>query len=233
MAQSMTEPAAFLRRSPLRRALDEAHASWRALGDAAIADAIEGNTGAGKLAIADLSPLPRLGIKGRGTIDAMKARGVVVEAMPNRAFLQPDGGLCLVLAPGEVILLSNLAGDGAHFECWLAGWRIENEERTYPLLRRDSHAWFAVSGTDAPAMFAKICAIDLRPGKFANLAIAQTSAAKMSVIITRADIGSVQTYHVLADSASALYFWTCIMDAAQEFQGRLVGLKALQQLGGA
>ena len=35
-----------------------------------------------------------------------------LEATPNRAFRQPDGGLCLVLAPGEVILLSNLAGDG-------------------------------------------------------------------------------------------------------------------------
>ncbi len=42
----------------------------------------------------------------------MQARGIAVEATANRAFRQPDGGLCLVLAPCEVILLSNLNGDG-------------------------------------------------------------------------------------------------------------------------
>jgi sarcosine oxidase subunit gamma len=213
--------------------LEAAHATWRDLGDAAIADAIGGQTGAPKLVIADLSPLPRLGFKGRGTLEAMRARGVTLEVTPNRAFRQADGGLCLVLAPGEVILLSNLAGDGAHFDRWLADWRIEDEERTYPLLRRDSHAWLAVAGADAPAMFAKICAVDLRPEKFANLDIAQTSAAKMTAIITRADIGNVITFHVLADSAAALYFSTCLLDAAEEFQGRFVGIKALQDLGAA
>jgi sarcosine oxidase subunit gamma len=82
-------------------------------------------------------------------------------------------------------------------------------------------------------MFAKICAVDLRPEKFANLAIAQTSVAKMTAIIARADIGKVTTFHVLADSAAALYFSTCLLDAAEEFHGRLAGIKALQDLGTA
>jgi sarcosine oxidase subunit gamma len=216
------------RRTPLRRLLQEHGARWRSLPDAAIADTLGEPGNVTMLAIVDLSPLPRIGFKGRGTLEAMKKRGVTVEPVPNRAYRQPDGGLCLVLAPGEVILLSNLAGDGQALEAIINNWRIEDEERTYPLLRRDSLAWFAIAGSKAPEMLAKLCAIDMRLSHFPELAIAQTSVAKMSAIVARADIGSIPVYHVLADSAAALYFCSCLIDAAHEFGGRLMGLKALQ-----
>lgn len=227
----MVDPVALPRRSPLRRKLQAAGAEWRQLDDIAIADTVD-EAAAGGIVIADLSPFPRLGFKGRGTVPTMQARGIAVEATANRAFRQPDGGLCLVLAPGEVILLSNLNGDGERLAQLEADWRIEDEERTYPLSRRDSHAWLAVAGEALPEMFAKLCAIDLRRDKFADLAIAQTSIAKMSAILTRADMGTTPVFHLLVDSAAALYFCDCLLDAADEFGGRIVGLKALQKLAG-
>ena len=225
----MVDPLAYARRSPLRRRLEAEGAVWGGLGDVAIAETIGNTAPTGSIAIVDLSPLPRLGFKGRGTIPAMQSRGITVEATPNRAFRQPDGGLCLVLAPGEVILLSNLSGDGERLAQLESAWRIEDEERTYPLPRRDSHAWLAVAGQAAPEMFAKLCAIDLRREKFADLAIAQASIAKMSAILTRADIGPDPVFHLLVDSAAALYFCDCLLDAADEFGGRIVGLKELQK----
>ncbi len=228
----MVDPVAYLRRSPLRRRLETAGAVWRDLRDVAIAESVADTAAHGGITIADLSPLPRLGFKGRGTIAAAQSRGIVVEPTPNRAFRQPDGGLCLVLAPGEIILLANLAGDGERLAQLETSWRIEDEERTYPLPRRDSHAWLAVAGEATPEMFAKLCAIDLRHDKFADLAIAQTSIAKMSAILVRADIGANPVFHLLVDSAAALYFCDCLLDAADEFGGRIVGLKALQKLEG-
>ncbi|HEY8248368.1 MAG TPA: hypothetical protein VIG38_13930 [Hyphomicrobium sp.] len=228
----MADTIAYLRRSPLCRRLDAAGAAWRDLGDAAVAESVGAAATAGGIIVADLSPLPRLGFKGRGTIAAAQSRGIVVEPTPNRAFRQPDGGLCLVLAPGEIILLSNLAGDGERLAQLETRWRIEDEERTYPVPRRDSHAWLAVAGEASPEMFAKLCAIDLRPGKFADLAIAQTSIAKMSAILVRADIGANPVFHLLVDSAAAVYFCDCLLDAADEFGGRIVGLEALQKLAG-
>ena len=226
-------PLEHLRRTPLWRLLDGEQATWRTMADTVVAQAVGDGRTARTLGMADLSPLPRVGFKGRGTIEAMKRRGVELEAIPNKAFRQPDGGLCLVLAPGEVILLSNLAGEGAKLADMVNGWRIEDEERTYPLPRRDSHAWFAITGTAAPPLFAKLCAIDLRLDKFPNFAIAQTSIAKMSAILVRADLGATPAYHVLADSAAALYFCSCLTDAAGEFGGEMVGLKALQELEGS
>lgn len=226
----MTTPEQHLRRTPLRTALAEAGARWTSAGDSAISDGLGSVEAARHLAIADLSPLPRLGFKGRETIAAVAKRGITVEAAPNRAFRQPDGGLCLVLAPGEVILLSPLAGDGGKLQRLHDEWSLDSGERSYPLLRGDSHAWFVITGTKAPEMFAKICAVDLRLEKFPDLSIAQTSVAKLSAIVTRADIGPTPAFHILADSASALYFFGCLMDAAQEFGSSIACLNVLRNL---
>jgi sarcosine oxidase, subunit gamma len=71
----MVEPVAYLRRSPLRRRLETAGAVWRDLRDVAIAESVADTAAHGGITIADLSPLPRLGFKGRGTIAAAQSRG--------------------------------------------------------------------------------------------------------------------------------------------------------------
>jgi len=75
-------------------------------------------------------------------------------------------------------------------------------------------------------MFAKLCGIDLRPHKFAELAVAQTQAMRISVIIVR-DRADPPVFHLLADSASAEYAWDCLTDAMAELDGRPAGLGAL------
>jgi sarcosine oxidase subunit gamma len=216
----------FAYRTPLRHALlDHGAVEWRALADAAIADRI--GSSVPRLAIIDLSPLPRLGFKGRGTIPAMQARGLIVEKTPNRAFRQPDGSLCMVLAPGEVFLLGALDGKAGRLATLEHEWRIEDEERTYPMPRRDSHAWFAMTGEQVPELLAKLCAVDMRLHKFADLSIAQTSLARLGAIVLRADLGGQPVFHILSDSSAAAYMLTCLIDAAEEFGGGLAGFEAL------
>lgn len=186
-----------------------------------------------RLALVDLSPLPRIGFKGRGTIPAMQTAGLTLDAIPNRAFRQPDGGLCAVLAPGEIVLLSGLAGDGALVRRLAESWSIDDPRGTYLVPRSSTHAWFRILGRFAPAMFAKLCAIDLRPHRFAELAIAQTSVAKLTGIVVREDLGGVPGFHLLADSASSEYVWDCVLDAMNEFGGRPAGLSALRELAGS
>lgn len=227
----MVRPEDYLRRTPLQTVLASHGVAWTSIGDAAVADGQGDAAAVDNLAIADLSPLPRVGFKGRDTIEAMQRRGLHVERAPNRAYRQPDGSLCLVLGPGEVMVLGPLSGQAAGIDGLMSSWRLEDQERTYPLLRRDSHAWFAITGRKAPEMFAKICAIDLRLDKFRDLSIAQTSVAKLTAIINRADIGAVPVFHLLADSASALYLFDCLLDAFAEFGGRIVGLNAMREIG--
>ena len=79
-------------------------------------------------------------------------------------------------------------------------------------------------------MFAKLCAVDLRPAKFADGRIAQTVLAEVSAIVVRDDRGAVPAYHLLANSAAAEYLWDCLTDAMAEFDGRPVGWSAARDL---
>ncbi|MBY0380631.1 MAG: hypothetical protein K2W78_01755 [Xanthobacteraceae bacterium] len=172
------------------------------------------------LTITDLSALPRLGFKGRGTLAAMQAKGLVLENQPNRAFPQSDGLICMVLAASEVFLLGAARENAVRLSDLENSWRIDEAGGTYPLLRRHSHAWFSMQGASAPEMLAKLCAVDFRTHRFTDFRIAQTSVARLNSIVLRADADGEPTYHLLADSASRVYMLACLQDAAEEFGGR-------------
>lgn len=223
-------PRTNLARQPLYRVHDAHGAKWTRKGEALLATGLAASANPSNLALFDLTALPRIGFKGRGTIEAMKTRGIDLEARPNVVFPQTDGTLCLVLAASEVFLLSSLSGESTRFADWEATFHLEDEERTYPLPRGDSHAWFAITGRHAPAMFSKLCGIDLRIEKFPNRAIAQTSVARLNGIVARADIGQTAVFHLLADIASSLYLSKCLLDAAGEFGGEFAGFERIERL---
>jgi sarcosine oxidase subunit gamma len=102
----------------------------------------------------------------------------------------------------------------------------------FPVPRADTNFRFAVTGSEVPAMMAKMCGIDLRPHRFAPGAIAQTSVARMNAILIRSDLGETYSLDMVADSAAAVYMWSCLTDAMAEFDGRAIGLDALKSLAG-
>lgn len=225
-------PDAALSRSFLYRRLDALGAQFEPSGKGTAADRIPDGAAADltRLGVVDLSPLPRTGFKGRGTMAAMGAAGLGLEDAPNRAFRQSDGSLCAVLAHTEVLILAALGSDGALVHRLESGWSLDAATGTYLLPRSSTHAWFRITGEHAPAMFARLCAIDLRPQTFPDLSIAQTSVAKLTGIIIREDIAGALAFHLLVDSASAEYVWTCLIDAMEEFGGKPAGLAALAEL---
>jgi sarcosine oxidase subunit gamma len=150
---------------------------------------------------------------------------------PNRAKRQTDGSLAVRLAPREVLVLAPWSGAaGGLAERLNAAWpesRAASSACGYPLPRADSHFWFLLTGGLVPPTLAKLCGVDFRVERFAPLQVAQTQAARLSVIIIRDDT-ALPAWHLLADSASADYVWTCLTDAMQEFGGKQAGPEALQ-----
>lgn len=171
------------------------------------------------LALADLSPLWRWGLKGPGTIEWAQAQGTVVPAAPNRAAVQPAGGLVLRLAPRELFWLG--CGQGLD-----AAWAEHEGPRGWPLLRAHGHAWFALAGQRVPDLLARVCALDLRPHKVPPLEVAQTRALGLSVILVRAP-GEVLRYDLLLDSAAAAWAWQALLVELEDLGGRPVGADAL------
>jgi sarcosine oxidase subunit gamma len=234
-------PHAQQRRSMIYRKLQAAGAWFEVVNGGAVAIRYGDNVDqelhqARQMGLADLSVLPRTGFKGAGTVEWLATQGLTIGAESNVAYRQAGGELAARLAPGEIFLIDSLAATGELVEKVNAAWNWGTEKPRkligYPTPRQDSHAWFMITGAQAPEMFAKMCGVDLRPHKFAVGAIAQTSIAKMSGIIIRADLGETPAYHLLADIASAEYLWDCLLDAMAEFGGKPVGLAALRQLAG-
>jgi sarcosine oxidase subunit gamma len=229
--QSAIEPRACTRRSPVYRRLEALGARFTEAAGAAVAlsfgaEAAERDK-AGRLGLCDLSPFPRTGFKGWASAAWLERQGLRVGSEHNRAYAQADGTLLARLSPGEVLVLSPVAGDFSTVRRLEAAWSMDAADGCYVVPRADSHAWFLVTGNEAAAMFAKICGVDLRPHRFADLAIAQTSVARLSAIVIRADVAGTPGYHLLADSASAEFLYDVLLDAMAEFGGGPVGLQAL------
>lgn len=225
-----SDPTDFARRSPLHRALTAAGAIWGPVAGGCLPLSFRGADEAARarrLGLADLSVLPRTGVKGRAAPGWLERQGLVLPAAPNMARRLDDGALLARLSAEEHLLLSDLAAQGDVCARLVSAWSMDTADGVYPLPRSDSHAWLLVMGARAAEMFAKLCAVDLRAHKFADGAVAQTWIARINGIVIRADLGAIPAFHLLFDWASADYLWSCLIDAADEFDGGPIGHKAV------
>ena len=231
----MTTPAEQTRRSPLYRALEGHGARFEAVNGFAIArdfgqDAAAEAAQAQALGLADLTPLPRIGFKGWNIAPWLGGAGAEMGEASNRAYAQVDGTRIARLAPGEALVLAGRTGEGALVETLDAAWSMAEADGCYRVARDETSCWLLLTGAHAPAMLAKVCAVDLRPQAFAPSDIAQTNVARLNVIVIRGDIGAVPAFDLVTDVASAVYLWGALLDAMAEYDGAPVGLGAIRTL---
>jgi len=230
----LIQPADYPRRSFLYRQLLQAGCEFAELGDAVVAmryGQVEREAAvARRMGLADLSPLPRTGFKGAGAPVWLSEQGLMIPPEPNLAVTQADQTLVARLSQEEHLILDTLSGAGNRAHEFEQTNAQQTPDRCYVLPRRDSHFWFALTGEHTAAMLAKICGVDMRPHKFADGCIAQTSVARINAVVIRNDLGDTLSFYLLADSASADYLWPCLIDAMDEFEGACIGLAALRDL---
>jgi sarcosine oxidase subunit gamma len=229
-------PQSRPRRSFVYRKLANLGARYVECNEAATAASFGGTeetAAARNLGLADLSPLRRVGFKGPGAADWLLSQGVSVPEI-NRCTAQADGAKLFRLGANDLMITTDLGAIATLPEKLAGAWTaLENppqSPRGFPMPRQEGFCWFVLTGRHAAAAMAKICGVDLRPHKFPAGAIAQTSVARLSAVVARDDINGTLAYHLFADSASAEYWWDCLLDAMQEFGGRPVGIDALRAL---
>lgn len=170
------------------------------------------------LALLDLSPLPRFGLKGVSMQAWLDDRGFTVGEVSNRAYPQNDGSLVARLSPAELLFLC----DPEHPLMSADHDYLRPGRDCYMIRRQDSHFWFAITGEKAPSMLAKLCGVNFDPQAFDHHRLAQTQVARISAIVVRSDIGGILCYYLLGDNSYHAYMKGCIRDAMQEFEGRLI-----------
>ena len=153
MAIQTVQPTDYSIRSFHYRTLAREGARFYALADAAVAFDY-GRVGdtervqAQRLGLADLSPLPRTGFKGREAINWLRSQGLTIGDENNRAWVEGQSHDAVVarLADTEALILGDTGakvGLCARLERICA---TEKPAHCYHVPRRDSSAWFAVTG---------------------------------------------------------------------------------------
>ncbi len=214
------DPQQYLRRSPVYPRLQTAGARFVEIGDTVIAGAYP-DTPVPRLGLVDLSPLPRTGVKGPRAWSWLREQGWPVPERNNASLTTADGDHVLRLSDREALVAANPGG---------ASVAITRLEATIPgdgvwhAPRRDSHCAFLLRGDDAVACLAKVCGIDFRPRHFPEGTIAQTSVARLNSVVCRIPGGDTPSFLILADTASAIWFWDNLLDAMDEFGGAPLGV---------
>ena len=214
VTSNTVRPEQFNRRSFVYTRLVAAGATFRDIGDAALA--VEFPEPPPPLGLAALSPIARIGVKGPRALTWLAEQGWAVPAANNTALITDEGPINVRLADTEALILGS-AGSGkaiAELEGAIPGAGV------WSAPRRDSHCWFRLQGDASVDCLQKLCGVDLRVHHFPAGTVAQTSVARLNTILIR-DEGNA--FHLLADSASAVWFWDALLDAMAEFDGAPVG----------
>lgn len=177
-------------------------------------------------ALIDLTEVPRVGFRGADSAAYLQARGFALPDAPNRAVTQADGSHVARLSQTEYLLLGSLQDRGERIADEEARWEMDHSAN-YLLPREDSHAWLQLSGVHVAEVMAKLCGVDLRAQAFAPGAVAQTSAARINVIVINLGPEALPCFQILCDRASLAYFKSAVMDAMGEFDGQALGIQAL------
>lgn len=214
------DPQHDLRRSPVYPRLQTAGARFVESGDTVIASAYP-DTPAPPLGLVDLSPQPRTGIKGPRAWSWLDDQGWPVPDANNTTAATSEGDVVLRLSDRESVVAAQPTGTGEAIE------RLEAAipgDGVWHTPRRDSHCAFLLRGDDAVSCLAKVCGIDFRHQHFPEGTIAQTSVARLNSIVCRMPHRATPSFLILADTASAIWFWDNLLDSMDEFGGGPLGV---------
>lgn len=152
----------------------------------------------------DLTPLPRFGLKGRGSADWLAAQSRVlpeVNRLKNGILRLGNEDLCVI--------------DGA--DDLRTAWESAPAPKGYNAWRDETWAWMHLSGSSLDDLMAKICPVDLSPRAFGEGEIAQTRVGYVEAITWRDTRDGQPGFSVLFDVAATAFFADAVATAAQEF----------------
>ena len=158
----------------------------------------------GVVTLTDLTPLPRFGLKGRGSAAWLEAQG---RSLPHINQIA-DG----VLRLGNEDLVVIKDADDLR-----ATWQAASAPKGYNAWREETWAWMHLSGPRLDDLMAKICPVDLSSAAFPEGTIAQTRVGYVEAITWRHTYEGRPGFAVFFDIAATAFFANAVATAAREF----------------
>ena len=169
--------------------------------------------GPGGLRLNDLTLARREGVRGAGAREWLLSQGYTLPDAPNQIVASGESGFVMSLSHREFWLLqpdSDAPSGRPASEAVEAG--------IWPLYCQHSHAWLQLAGEPRAEIMAKLSGVDLSESTFPLGSVAQTQAARVSVITAAHQSHDGQSaFSIFADQSLARYLWKAIEDAMGEW----------------
>jgi heterotetrameric sarcosine oxidase gamma subunit len=174
---------------------------------------VDGVRSTAGLALADLSALAK-------TLVRAPASGAMVGALGvpfARATRDASGALVTGSGPGEWTVIGPL-GEGLPQRARFAvAADLVGGELVTVLDLTHGRALIRLTGSAAPELLAKVCAIDLADHRTPNGTALRTSVAKLTTDLVRDDQEAVPSYLLHCERSYAQYLFEALLDAGDEF----------------
>lgn len=179
---------------------------------------VSGRSSTAALQLADRSPLSKVLVRAEPGGAVQDGLGVGF----GRAVRRPDGVLVVGSGPGEWLLVGppNQGRELAGSVPVQGAGLVSTVDVTH------GRALVRLTGEAAPAMLAKVCAIDLRDAATPDGRAFRSSVAKVVVDLVRDDQDGVRSYLLHVERSTGQYLFDSLLDAGQEFGIEQGGFRA-------
>ncbi len=213
----------YLRTSPLHDAFNTLQPAWDESHGMHTASRVGGGDAAIEtLALADLSCLPKSGLKGPAAAQWLVAQGVPVPPEANTWTALPDDGVIARLGRSEFFLEDGAAGGMATRTRIALGTGTAG---VYPVIRQD--AGILLAGERSNELLAQTCNVNFAEIDPERRVAVMTQMIGVGVIVIRTHLRKLPCYRIWCDPTFAQYFWETLSGIATELGGGVIGTETL------
>ncbi len=213
----------YLRTSPLHDTFTALQPTWTGLHGMRIASRVGGDpVNLETVAMADLSFLPKAGLKGPSAAQWLTTQGVTIPAEANTWTALPDDGVIARLGRSEFFLEDGAAGGlAARMRAALGA----GADGVYPVIRQD--AGILLAGARSNELLVQTCNVNFEEiGPAGGIAV-MTQMIGVSVLVIRKSLRQLPCYRIWCDPTFARYFWETLSGIAVELGGGVIGTETL------
>ena len=212
------------RSSPVHAQLAALQPHWEERRDMRIAARIAGDDAAklDAVALADLSFLPRFGLKGPAAEQWLESQNIAPPAKANSWAPLSGAGVIARLGRSEFFLEDGAATDTVDAISTSLGTGAAG---VHPVIRQD--AGFALAGARVNELLVQTCNVNFAQFGPQDRIAVMTKMIGVSVLAIRTDYKQMPCYRIWCDPTFAAYFWETVAEIAGELGGGVVGAHSL------
>jgi sarcosine oxidase subunit gamma len=174
------------------------------------------------VALADLSFLPRFGLKGPQAQRWLEARNIELPPNANGWLPLPGGGVVARLGRSEFFLEDGATANNVDTIRAALGTGASG---VYPVLRQD--AGFALVGARVNELLVQTCNVNFEESGLQEGIAVMTQMIGVSVLAIRINKKPLPRYRLWCDPTFAAYFWETIAEIAADLGGGVIGVDSL------